>query len=221
MTVIVAALTLTMSILLGTFFGQLGNVVSTRVRAQLAADAAALAAVAEGAPYGRGLATSMARRYAEMNGAELIECDCVTGSEAVQVEVEVGGVRAKARAVIDPSLFGPATLSVTSDGLHPRLGEAVDELLRAGHGAFRMVSGWRSPAQQRALWSNALAKYGSAELADDWVAPPGRSMHEAGLAVDLGGDLEMAARLVTSLGLPLHRPLPNEPWHFELVGSRG
>ena len=221
MTVILAALTLTMTLLLGTFFGQLGSVVSARVRAQLAADAAALAAVAEAAPYGRGLATSAARRYAEMNGGELIECDCATGSEAVQVEVEVDGVRAKARAVIDPSLFGPAALAVGTDGLHPRLAQAVDELLRAGGGAIRMVSGWRSPAEQQVLWSNALAKYGSAELADDWVAPPGRSMHEAGLAVDLGGDLEMAARLVASLGLPLHRPLPNEAWHFELVGTRG
>jgi D-alanyl-D-alanine carboxypeptidase/Putative Flp pilus-assembly TadE/G-like len=220
MTVILAALTLTMSLLLGTFFGQLGTVVATRVRAQLAADAAALAAVAESAPYGRGLATSVARRYAELNGGELIECDCVAGSEAVQVEVDVDGVRATARAVVDPTLFGPAMIGLDADGLHPRLARAVDELLRAGGGSVRMVSGWRSPAEQRVLWSNALAKYGSAELADDWVAPPGRSMHEAGLAVDLGGDLETAARLVSVLGLPLYRPLPNEPWHFELVGSR-
>jgi hypothetical protein len=46
-------------------------------------------------------------------------------------------------------------------------------------------------------------------------------MHERGLAVDLGGDVEEAAELVRKLGLPLHRPLANEPWHFELAGSRG
>ena len=220
MTLIVAGLCLMLSLSLGTFFGDMGNAVASRTRAQLAADAAALAAVAEGAPYGRGLARMAAERYAEANGAELIECDCVAGSEAVQVEVEVDGVRASARAALDPSLFGPATLGVTN-GLHPRLASAVEMLVRASGGSVRLVSGWRSTAEQRILWSNALARYGSAEAADDWVAPPGSSMHEKGLAVDLGGDLELAARLVTGLGLPLYRPLPNEDWHYELLGSRG
>ncbi|MEA2485709.1 MAG: D-alanyl-D-alanine carboxypeptidase, partial [Actinomycetota bacterium] len=59
------------------------------------------------------------------------------------------------------------------------------------------------------------------EAADDWVAPPGGSMHERGLAVDLGGDLQLAVRIVAQLHLPLWRPLMNEPWHFELIGSRG
>jgi hypothetical protein len=45
-------------------------------------------------------------------------------------------------------------------------------------------------------------------------------MHERGLAVDLGGDTGLAARLVADLGLSLYRPLPHEPWHFELVGTR-
>ena len=54
----------------------------------------------------------------------------------------------------------------------------------------------------------------------DWVAPPGHSMHERGLAVDLGGDLARAVQLIDELDLPLHRPLANEPWHFELIGSR-
>jgi hypothetical protein len=41
------------------------------------------------------------------------------------------------------------------------------------------------------------------------------------MAVDLGGDLSLAVRLITRMHLPLWRPLPNEPWHFELNGSRG
>jgi hypothetical protein len=219
-TLIVAGLSLTLSLLIATFLGDLGAAVATRTRAQLAADAAALAAVAEGAPYGGGLASSVARRYAEANGARLIECNCVAGSEAVQVEVEIDGVHASARAVLDPSLFGPATLGVT-EGLHPRVSSAVETLVRASGGAVRLVSGWRSPAEQQVLWTNALARYGSAEVADDWVAPPGSSMHEKGLAVDLGGDLDLAVRLIADLGLPLYRPLANEAWHFELVGSRG
>jgi hypothetical protein len=70
------------------------------------------------------------------------------------------------------------------------------------------------------LWAEALVKYRDPEVADDWVARPGRSLHEKGLAVDLGGDLELAVSLIARLGLPLHRPLPNEEWHFELTGSR-
>ena len=70
------------------------------------------------------------------------------------------------------------------------------------------------------MWADALRRYGSREAADDWVAPPGHSMHEKGLAIDLGGDLNLAARLVDELDLPLHRPLPHEPGHFELLGTR-
>jgi LAS superfamily LD-carboxypeptidase LdcB len=57
-------------------------------------------------------------------------------------------------------------------------------------------------------------------MADDWVARPGSSMHERGLAIDLGGDLDLARSLAATLGLPLVQPLENEPWHFELVGAR-
>jgi hypothetical protein len=45
-------------------------------------------------------------------------------------------------------------------------------------------------------------------------------MHTRGLAVDLGGDLELAVRIIDELDLPLYRPLAHEPWHFELIGSR-
>ena len=46
-------------------------------------------------------------------------------------------------------------------------------------------------------------------------------MHERGVAVDLGGDLQLAASLIARLHLPMWRPLPNEPWHFELAGAAG
>jgi len=79
-----------------------------------------------------------------------------------------------------------------------------------------LVSGFRSSADQALLWETALDRYGDPEVADDWVARPGTSMHERGLAVDLSGDLDRAASLVRELGLPLIRPLANEPWHFQL-----
>lgn len=199
----------------------LGEVFSRRERARVAADAAALAAVAEAAPYGHNEQEGQARAFAMANGARLVDCLCAPGAEAVQVTVAVGDVEASARAVLDPTRFAPMSIAYPSDGLHPHLEEALDRLLPAGRGAIHVVSGWRSLDEQRVLWNEALARYGDPEIADDHVARPGTSLHESGLAVDLGGDVELAAGLVGSLGIPLHRPLAHEPWHFELIGSRG
>jgi zinc D-Ala-D-Ala carboxypeptidase len=135
--------------------------------------------------------------------------------------VAVDDVIADARAVFDPAALTPRSLAFDARGLDPRLEAAVGRLVTEGRGAIRVVSGFRSTAEQSVLWAEALARYGSPERADDWVAPPGTSMHERGLAVDLGGDLALAVQLVARLHLPLWRPLPNEPWHFELEGSRG
>jgi LAS superfamily LD-carboxypeptidase LdcB len=136
----------------------------------------------------------------------------------VQVEVALGGVHATARAVLDADLLMPA--SPATHGLHPTLDRAVDILVESGRGDIHVVAGLRNHEEQEELWRTALTRYGRADRADDWVARPGTSMHEKGLAVDLGGDLDLAAALVDELGLPLHRPLGNEPWHFELIGSR-
>jgi LAS superfamily LD-carboxypeptidase LdcB len=115
----------------------------------------------------------------------------------------------------------PASMAFDGHGLDPRLKAAVGRLVTAARGRVRVVSGYRSRRDQTALWQQALARYGSVDKADDWVAEPGHSMHERGLAIDLGGDLGLAARLVETMHLPLWRPLANEPWHFELIGSRG
>lgn len=219
MTVIAGSIGTAVVLLLAAFIVDLGIVSTHRARAQLAADAAALAAVAESGPYGDGLPEDQARRFAEVNGARLLDCACEPGATSMQVEVAVGGVVARARAVLEVDLLTPLEGS-SHGGLHPRLGAAVERLIAASEGAVTLVSGYRAPAEQRRLWAEALARYGSPEAADDWVAPPGGSMHEKGLAVDLGGDLDLAARLVERMDLPVHRPLSNEPWHFELVGSR-
>jgi D-alanyl-D-alanine carboxypeptidase len=206
---------------LTSFAGHLAEAASLKARAQLAADAAALAAVAESAPYGRDLHELVARRYAEANGARLVECVCGDGVTAVQVTVAIDDVQARARAVINPELFLPAQATAGATALHPALEAAVNELIAASGGRVYVESGVRSTGRQAELWAQALERYGSPEAADDWVAPPGHSMHERGLAVDLGGDIALAVRLVKELGLPLWRPMSWEPWHFELVGSRG
>lgn len=220
MSLILISISFTLTILLAIFSLQIGEAASLRARAQIAADGAALAAASEAFVHRGGSRLEQARRFAEMNGARLLGCDCTAASSRVQVEVAVGDVVARARAEADAELLGPAEVA-TPDDLHPTLADAVEELTSAAPGRITLVSGFRSTSRQSELWTRALARYGGPESADDWVARPGGSMHEKGLAVDLGGDVELAARLAVELGLPIHRPLPNEPWHFELIGSRG
>lgn len=205
-----------LALLLSGFTADLASASTLRARAQLAADAAALAAVAESGPHGGGQHERTAARFAVANGARLLECLCEPGATAVQVRVAIEDVVADARATFDPEMLMPGD-GHTGEGLHPLLQTSVDRLLGAAKGAVTLVSGRRSTERQGELWAEALARYGDPEIADDWVARPGTSMHERGLAVDLGGDLQLAARLVEHLGLPLHRPMAHEPHHFELV----
>jgi hypothetical protein len=215
-TVVLGCAGTALCLFLALLLSQIGALSSVASRAQLAADAAALAAVAESAPHGGGDMSGAARRYAAANGAQLSECICEAGATFAEVAVEIDGVTATARAVLDVEALAPASIAVDPRGLHPTLAAAVERLLLAAGGAVRVVSAHRTRDDQRALWREALDRYGDPERADDWVARPGTSAHERGLAVDLGGDLELAARLVNRLGLPLHRPLVHEPWHFEV-----
>ena len=219
MTVVMGCAGTALCLLVALLLSQIGALSTVASRAQLAADAAALAAVAESAPYGKSQPAAAARSFAQANGARVLECVCAPGTGVAQVVVAIGDARAVARAVLDPEALAPASLAVDGAGLNPALAHAVDALVRESAGAVRLVSGRRSTAEQRALWSEALVRYGGPEAADDWVARPGTSAHERGLAVDLGGDLALAVRLVDDLGLPLHRPLDHEPWHFELTHS--
>lgn len=212
MTVLVASVLATLTVAFATFLSDVGRVAVTRARAQTAADAAALAAAAESAAPGSGAPVAAARAFAARNGARVTACDCAPLEHGAQVTVEIDGVPATARAEVDTKRVRRG-----GNGLDPRLAQAVERLLDASGGRVWVTSGARTPAEQRRLWAAAMARYGDAEVADDWVARPGTSAHERGLAVDLGGDLSLAVRLVERLGLPLRRPMSWEPWHFELA----
>lgn len=93
-----------------------------------------------------------------------------------------------------------------------------------------IFSGARSVERQKQLWAQAVKKYGSAEKARRWVAPPGRSMHNSGRAADLaynGKSLRHAPQNVLDWvhenagRFGLHFPLGHEPWHVEMVEARG
>ncbi|MCD2185218.1 D-alanyl-D-alanine carboxypeptidase family protein [Rhizobium sp. GN54] len=89
-------------------------------------------------------------------------------------------------------------------------------------GQVTVNSGYRSPERQQELWLQALQKYGSPEAARKWVAPPGRSQHNSGNAVDLGYGSDAAKQWMhqnaASFGLSF--PLANEDWHLEPAGAR-
>lgn len=104
----------------------------------------------------------------------------------------------------------------------PRFAGALQRFIAASPG-LQVNSGYRSPARQAQLWANAVQKYGSESAARRWVAPPGHSFHNKGLAADLGftgeGSLGWAHAHAGEYGLVF--PLSNENWHIELAGARG
>ncbi len=93
----------------------------------------------------------------------------------------------------------------------PRLREFVFYALRT-HPSVRFTSGFRTRAEQSRLFARRRRNPRGLP-----AAPPGRSKHERGLAVDLAGsfaDLRMLASAGTVLGIQWGGPI--DPVHFEL-----
>lgn len=108
-----------------------------------------------------------------------------------------------------------------TEGLDQRFWSRLEQMIRDSGGRMYVVSGYRSVEEQTALWNDALSKYGSADAARQWVAPPGKSNHNHGWAVDLGytdGGLEWAHSNAYRYGL--HFPMEWEPWHIEPTWAR-
>ncbi len=105
-------------------------------------------------------------------------------------------------ANLDPALLGALRRAATD---------------AANEGVVVLVgSGWRSAQYQQQLLDEAVLKHGSQEQAARWVAPPDRSAHVSGDAVDIGPSDAAAwlSRHAAQYGLcQIYR---NEPWHYEL-----
>jgi hypothetical protein len=188
--------------------GPMGRVLADRTRARTAADAAALAGAVEG--------EAAARRLAAANGAELTEFRDLDGGEVV-VEVRLDGVSAHARARRHEVTTSDATAGSRA-GSGERAGLA-SSMLAALASADRLlgrpvpiVSGYRSPAQQQALWDRRASNPYP-------VARPGRSLHERGLAIDVPrGFVDDLLGVADRSGLC--QPLPRtDPVHFVVCGS--
>lgn len=92
-------------------------------------------------------------------------------------------------------------------GIHPLLRERIRALVAASGGRVFLVSGFRTREQQADLYRRK----------PHLAAPPGKSNHEDGLAVDLGGDLNWVQQNAATFGL--RQPMSWEPWHWELAGQ--
>ena len=103
------------------------------------------------------------------------------------------------------------------------------------------VSGWRSLQEQQHIWNDTLAESGLA-FTQKYVALPGHSEHETGLAIDLGlkqenidfirpafpynGICQVFRKKAASYGFIERYPagkehitgIGHEPWHFRYVG---
>lgn len=110
-----------------------------------------------------------------------------------------------------------------------------------GENALVPVSGWRSLAQQQAIWDDTMRQEGEA-FTRQYVAFPGCSEHQTGLAIDLGlaaetidfirpnfphsGVCSAFRKLAACYGFVLRYPagkesitgIAHEPWHFRYVG---
>lgn len=105
------------------------------------------------------------------------------------------------------------------EGLAPGFSSALQRLIAAAPGRITISSGYRSPERQQQLWDQALAKYGDPEVADNWVARPGKSNHNHGIAADLSFENdEVRSWVHANAGkFGLHFPMGHEPWHIEPV----
>ena len=120
----------------------------------------------------------------------------------------------------------------------------LNELMQEIHGwrSIVPVSGYRSLEEQQRIWDDSLRENG-AEFTGKYVAIPGHSEHQTGLAIDLGlkqeqidfirpdfpctGICQTFRERAAKYGFILRYPpgkeaitgIAHEPWHFRYVGT--
>jgi D-alanyl-D-alanine carboxypeptidase len=157
---------------------------------------------------------------------------------AVLAALAILGVRAATAAASGPFIPNPAaghiaegTVVTLADGDLPaiaRLDPALREAMRqaemdaAADGvAFEVTSGWRSARYQQWLLDDAIDRYGSEELARQYVATPDGSQHVTGEAIDI---VPVNAQVWLSQHgwrYGICQTYANERWHFELATMAG
>ena len=139
----------------------------------------------------------------------------------------------------------PLTQDAPQILLDRRAAVLLTELMQKIHGWSRIVpvSGWRSRTEQQDIFDGSLSQNG-AEFTRKYVALPGHSEHETGLAIDLGlkregdemdwirpffsydGICRVFRTYAADYGFVERYPagkesvtgIGHEPWHFRYVG---
>ncbi len=122
-----------------------------------------------------------------------------------------------------PSAAAPlANVAGLNSAFESSLSALAAAAREAGH-EIKVNSGFRTIERQAELFAAAVRKYGSEAEARRWVAPPGRSNHNVGLAADLGFGSDAARQWVhdNAAQFGLQFPLSNEDWHIESMGPDG
>lgn len=132
-----------------------------------------------------------------------------------------------------PTYAGRASLAkITSwntfKGMHPTMQERVRGLIEASGGKVGLGQGLRPETQQLQLFLSRHVPDPNGKYSYDgkrWsrlpnvaaAAPPGRSMHEIGLAADLTGDMGFVRDNCARFDLQTFENVNSEPWHVQPV----
>ena len=139
--------------------------------------------------------------------------------------VVLGGTLGTATATAAPGDYREGLGSAAgTEGLDPLLALAYTMAADAAHAEgvpLSITSGYRTPAEQQAMWEEGLATYGSPEEARRWVLPPNESTHVTGRAIDIGPQAGAQWLEVNGNRWGLCRTFVNEWWHFELATVPG
>jgi predicted chitinase len=165
---------------------------------------------------------SRMQKYTASGGQALATVD---DSMAGKASSAIGGVWNGFKNAIGLKPAGTIDTEHVNKALMGNVGAMAREYNQKTKKTILITSGYRSTEKQAALYAAELKKDGGDEAkARKNVAPPGMSFHEKGLAVDLNksdvGPVNEAAQMGLLAKYGLYRPLANEPWHVEPVGSR-
>lgn len=179
--------------------GRVGGAATARAGARNAADAAALA----GAAAGR----SAAAELAAANGAELLDYKEI-GLDT-EVRVRLGPAEAVGRAQRSGDREGGLGGAGPTKGLAAAMRAALARAEQLLGRPVPITSGFRSTEAQAVIYANAATNPYP-------VAPPGSSMHERGLAIDVPADF-VPTLLAVAPKAGLCQPYPaDDPIHFEV-----
>ncbi|GEM_PF-6770212 len=139
------------------------------------------------------------------------------------------GINSNAKAFLQKrNLKPPGDVKGLNTDFANRLAKFFKAAEASGY-KLTIFSGYRSPKRQAVLFKRAVARYGSESAARKWVAPPGRSNHNKGRAVDLrfNGQAKLncsrnsaciwAHKNASRYGLRFR--MSHEPWHVEPYGN--